>query len=701
MPTRTIDDCCGETCVTAFSGFYVQPQFQSLLKKGRFIMRHLITALGILLVLSDPFLAQDTGAPEQWTPEHGQRQRTLGDEALSPAGKWVVFTVNDVIMSPTESRYLSHIWLGAVDGSRCYQLTRGEESCTSPRWSPDGKWIAFISARSGKNNIWLIRPGGGEACRLTDCKSNIYNLKWSAAGDRIAFIMRDPETEEQRQAREGKRDPKIIGKGIRYSHLYVVEVKPRDSGFPEVRRLTDGDFEVTAFDWSPDGGTITFSHQPQAGWNDFFGSELSQIHAEGGEIRPLVRQPSIDWYPLYSPDGKWIAFYSSRGRVNWAPAGYVSLVPASGGEIKLLANTPDEDPTLIRWKEDGSGLYVAEFYHTSSRIYFIPADGGKPEVAAHVKEGFISLSADVSADCRLAAYGYENMSSRPEIYVCAAGGEHHRISGVNADFPDLPYARSEVITWKTADGAEIEALLTYPLDYRPDTRYPILLIIHGGPAAVHYQNHTIDRNLFPTQAFAAAGFAVLRPNPRGSGGYGLAFREAVYRDFGGIDYRDLLAGIDHLISTGLADPDRLGVMGWSYGGYMTAWIISQTDGFKAACVGAGLTDLVSFTNTTDVVDWLPNFFGAELPDDHEFYQSRSPLYHVRNIKTPTLIVHGEVDVRVPHSQSWEFYNALKRQGLEVELALYPRTPHGVREPKLRLDIAERNLKWFKEHLPAK
>jgi dipeptidyl aminopeptidase/acylaminoacyl peptidase len=260
--------------------------------------------------------------------------------------------------------------------------------------------------------------------------------------------------------------------------------------------------------------------------------------------------------------------------------------------------------------------------------------------------------------------------------------------------------RTEVRRWKAPDGREIEGLLTLPVNYEPGKRYPLLLVIHGGPMGVWGQTFVAEPTRYPIAAFAARGYAVLRGNPRGSSGYGKAFRYANFKDWGGGDYRDLMAGVDAMIRLGVADPDRLGVMGWSYGGFMTAWTVTQTQRFKAASVGAAVINLASFTATTDIPSFVPGYFGAEPWDDPELYRKHSPISHVKGVRTPTLIQHGEADERVPIGQGYELYNALKRQGCPVQMVAYPRTPHLANEPRLVLDIMRRNVGWFDRHVPA-
>jgi dipeptidyl aminopeptidase/acylaminoacyl peptidase len=273
-----------------------------------------------------------------------------------------------------------------------------------------------------------------------------------------------------------------------------------------------------------------------------------------------------------------------------------------------------------------------------------------------------------------------------------------QVSRVNSDLPDLPLGRTEVIRWKSVDGLEIEGLLTYPVGYERGKKYPLLLIIHGGPAGVFTQTFIGNRSPYPIAIFAARGYAVLRPNVRGSSGYGKEFRYANYGDWGGKDYQDLMKGVDQVIQMGVADPERLGVMGWSYGGFMTSWVITQTKRFKAASVGAGVTNLMSFTGTADIPGFIPDYFGAEFWENLEPYRSHSAMFHVKGVSTPTFIQHGERDERVPISQGYELYNALKRQGVTVKMVVYPRTPHGIREPKLLLDAMRRNLEWFDQYV---
>jgi dipeptidyl aminopeptidase/acylaminoacyl peptidase len=262
------------------------------------------------------------------------------------------------------------------------------------------------------------------------------------------------------------------------------------------------------------------------------------------------------------------------------------------------------------------------------------------------------------------------------------------------ELPAAPLGRTEVVTWTAGDGMAIEGLLTYPVGYSAGERVPLLVIVHGGPTGVFTRSFIGSPGSYPIAAFTALGYAILRCNVRGSSGYGRAFRYANYGDWGGGDFQDIMSGVDAMIDRGIADPERLGVMGWSYGGYMTSWVITQTGRFQAASVGAGLPNLMSFAGTADVPGFIPDYFGGEYWEVLDRWQARSAMFNIKGVTTPTLIQHGEEDRRVPISQAYELYNALDRQGVDVTMVVYPRQPHGIREPKLQLDAMRRNLEWF-------
>ena len=306
-----------------------------------------------------------------------------------------------------------------------------------------------------------------------------------------------------------------------------------------------------------------------------------------------------------------------------------------------------------------------------------------PELALKVKQvGSVEVSPD---------------GSQVAFRVGEAIMEGGVVSSVQ-QLPDVEIGRTEVIQWKSTDGMRIEGPLTYPVGYRDGKRSPLLVLVHGGPSGVFTRSFIGTRGAYPIAAFAAQGYAVLRCNVRGSSGYGKQFRYANYGDWGGGDYRDILSGVDHVVEMRVADPERLGVMGWSYGGYMTSWIITQTSRFKAASVGAGVTNLMSFTGTADIPGFMPDYFGGEFWDVFDKWAAHSTMFNVKGVTTPTLIQHGEEDLRVPVSQGYELYNALKRQDVATRMIVYPRQPHGIREPKLQLQAMRANLEWFNQYL---
>jgi dipeptidyl aminopeptidase/acylaminoacyl peptidase len=620
---------------------------------------------------------------------------------VSPDGRRVAFVVREPVLVADQSEYREQIWLARSDGTSSRPVTFADQSSDTPRWSPDGRSIAFVSKRGDRfANVWILSADGGEAWRLTDAKSDVSRPAWSPDGRWIAFLAPEPDPDKERREKD-KDDARIVGSDERPLRLWLIAVPAEPGGPREVRPLLRPTGSIDELDWSPDGKTIAFSHRPRPAADTWPSSDLSLVDVETGTITPLAASGAAETEPSYSPDGKWIAYVVTDDPPRWAHRRWLRLAPAGGGEGRDLAHTPDEDPQIAGWSADGATLYLTEAKGVYDLLYALDVSTGR--LQALTVPGAVVNGAHVSA--RGTGIGFVRQSPTEPVEAFASPLESFspvRVSSVNADLPRRALGETRVIAWKGDRGETIEGLLTLPVGYAAGKRCPLLLVVHGGPAGEYKATSIAAPGPYPVAVFASEGYAVLRANPRGSSGYGTTFRQANIRDWGGGDYRDLMAGVDHVIGLGIADPDRLGILGWSYGGFMTAWTITRTDRFKAASVGAGVTDLVSFTGTSDIPSFLPDYFGGELWKEGgwDIYRAHSAMGWIDKVRTPTLIEHGEADVRVPVSQGYELYNALQRRGVPVEMVVYPRQQHAFREPRFIQDLADRNLAWMNRWVRA-
>ncbi len=637
-------------------------------------------------------------ADDRWTPALSMRYLGVSGVAISPDGSRVAYVVREPLMEGEKSEYLSHIWVAASDGSRNAQFTRGESSASGPAFSPDGEWLAFTTARSGSNQIWVIPMGGGEARQVTEAKPGVGQFRWSPDGGAFAFVMRDPQTEEEEKATKEKRDVILVDQNFKFGHIYTVSFDPASTETAEATRVTEGEFHVTGFDWSPDGAQFVFAHQadPRINTGRLTG-DIALVPAGGGDVRQLVTGPGVESSPRWSPDGSLIAYGSTGSQIE--PVGLADLyvVDPETGESRMLPETPNRSVFIAAWSADSDEVYLNEMLGTTRHVIAVPVDGGAIRQLTE-GDGVVGSIAMATGAGRL-ALTWETTDQPGEVYVTGMDDfAPTRISAVNVDAPRPAMGRTELLAWEAPDGTPVEGLLTYPVDYEEGTRVPLILNVHGGPAGVFAQSFTGSPSIYMIQYFAQEGMAVLRPNPRGSTGYGKEFRYANFMDWGYGDLSDLLAGVDEVIDMGVAHPDSLLLMGWSYGGYMTSFAVTQTDRFRAASMGAGLPNLVSMVTTTDIGDYLVGHLGGEYFDDYETYEKHSAIYHIKNVTTPTQVIHGALDLRVPFTQGQEFYTSLMRMGVDTEFVVYPRTPHGPREPKFLMDVSERILVWFNKYL---
>ncbi len=652
-------------------------------------------------------LCAETAAPS-WTVSEMLKVKTLKDVRLSPDNRSAIFVVTDSGLADGKDSYLSKLYKVALNGSQNpIPFTQAESSAIQPKWSPDGRWIAFLSDRTGALNLYLIRPDGGEAMALTQAKSNIHTFQWSPDSRRIAFVMPDALANS---SDGGTSDAIVYQQDDSVNRLWLVEVAAPLS----LRALTPdgyfvrgcGDFGTAneEFDWSPDGKSIIFAYAPAAGFDNFYRhSSLAGLDIETGKIIPWEKLSQHESLPRYSPNGKWVAYLSSDTPASYAIQRQVAVRAADGTQFRLLAQTFNAGPfmagpSLLGWHPAGEQVLLFEPKGTKFQLLWLPLNGG-PAKEIVVGGGLIQ-SPVLSDDGTMLGMSVQTPSSPPEAHVASlADFKPKPISSLNSPFKTYPNACTEVVSWRSTDGQSIEGLLTYPVGYQPGRRYPLLLVIHGGPMGFFNESFLGSPGVYPLAALAEAGFAILRPNPRGSCGYGKAFRCANYGDWGGKDYQDIMSGVDAVIARGIADGDRLGVMGWSYGGYMSAWIVTQTARFKAASIGAAVTNLTSMSGTSDMHGMLEDYMG-HFSTEAERYRERSPIYYADKVTTPCLIQHGLDDERVPVTQAYELYHAMNRQKQVATLVLYPHSGHGIKQSKQLIDAAERNLSWFKEHLSS-
>jgi dipeptidyl aminopeptidase/acylaminoacyl peptidase len=617
----------------------------------------------------------------------------VGAPALSPDGRRVAFTIRETNWD--ENAYETEIWVGEARSGAPRQLTNAPKSSTQPAWSPDGGWLAFLSDRAGKQQLYRLAVDGGEAQTLTTADDGIVAFAWSPDGSRIAFTMTDPIADEMKEREKKYGEFRLEDQDRRMTHLHVLDLSTR-----AIRRVTSGPFVVGSFDWSPDGTRIAFDHRVSSDPADGGSADISVVTAATGDRQAVVTQPGPDSNPKWSPDGRRLAFSSAMGKTYFYYLNSViSVIEPGAGPATSLTDAFDENPGLIAWTD--SGIFFAASQRTWAYLFRLDPDT-KQTTRHAVADQWIGSSFSLTRTGRAVAFVGASPDAFADVFVAPVAPTlvPERVSHAAAQISAWPKHQREVIRWKSQDGADIEGVLHKPADFRTGRRYPLLIVIHGGPTGISrpmpYSN---GAGYYPIDLWLARGALVLEPNYRGSAGYGEKFRSLNVRNLGIGDAWDVLSGIDHLAAQGLVDPARVGSMGWSQGGYISAFLTTRhASRFKAISVGAGISNWMTYYVNTDIHPFTRQYLNATPWDDPKIYADTSPMTYIKQARTPTLIQHGDGDQRVPPPNAFELYQGLRDQQVPVELVVFKGFGHGLTKPKANRAAMQQNLDWFNSHL---
>ncbi len=619
--------------------------------------------------------------------------KRAGSPAISPDGRFVAYTVREPNWD--DDRYETEIWLAEVATGATRQLTNAKKSSSSPDWSPDGKTIAFTSDRSDKQQIYVIRMDGGEAEPVTSAEDGVGgNFAWSPDGKHIAYTITDAKPDDWKARDKKYGDFEIVDADHRLSHLWVIDLATKTP-----KRLTSGAFTVGSFDWSPDNASIAFDHSVNSDPSNSHTIDISVVSVADAKIRPLVKQDGVDNRPRWSHDGRTIVFSSSMAE----PFFYfkntrLASIPASGGTISVLTKTFDENPGLIAWRK--GGILFSASQKTAAGVFVLnPATLAVTRVTPDDKRVYASASFAADGSGAM-AFIRSGPGEFPEVWsLSVANGTLKKLTDMAAQTASWPQPSQEVITWKSKDGASIEGVLHKPANFQAGKKYPLLIVIHGGPTGISRPVPFGSTSVYPIDIWLNNGALVLEPNYRGSAGYGEAFRSLNVRNLGIGDAWDVISGIDHLVAQGLVDNDKVGTMGWSQGGYISAFLTTHDSArFKAVSVGAGISNWMTYYVNTDIHPFTRQYLKATPWDDPKIYADTSPMTYIKQAKAPTLIQHGELDRRVPIPNAYELYQGLQDVGVPAKLIVYKGFGHGLTKPKAHRAAMEHNLEWFGKYI---
>jgi dipeptidyl aminopeptidase/acylaminoacyl peptidase len=622
----------------------------------------------------------------------------LSDPQLSPAGKDVLYTRAEADWK--SGRRIPHIWRAPVDGAQPTQLTSGAEGENDPRWSPDGKTIAFTAKRGDDEfaQIYLLPIDGGESRELTKHASAVSALTWAPDGSAIFFKAAEPKTADEKAREKERDDVYLYDENYKQTHVWRVTVASNAE-----TRITNGDFSVTDYDLSEDGRRMSYLRAPTPLLGDGDRSEVWVSNADGTNAVQVTKNAVQETGAAISPDNARVLFVSgSNAKFETYYNGRLFVAPADGGAARAIVGENEPmDVDRATWSADGKSIYFLANLGVHEELFVVPADGGKPRQLTDGKHSIGAMSAARRESGPNAfAMTISDSTSGGDIFTMSAGdAAPKRITHV-FDYlaRDFRLGRQEAITWKGADGIAIEGIVTYPVDYQPGQKYPLAVMTHGGPQAA--DKYSVGSMAYEIQVLAGKGYVSLQPNYRGSTGYGDAFLRDMVGHYFQNAHLDVIAGVDELIRRGIADPDRMVKMGWSAGGHMTNKLITITDRFKAASAGAGVAQWMSMYAQSDIRSYRTPWFGGtpwQKDAPIEAYWNNSPLKDVANVKTPTLFFVGERDPRVPMPQSLEMYRALKSNGVPTHLYVAPREPHGWGELRHQLSKLNAEIEWFEQY----